>query len=98
MITDYLILCQYILFAIDETYYKNNYPNIDYLAVSIYGALIIILNRILGCYYIYIFTENYFDVFLGFIDFYIFKEIIASHNSGNKTDLMQFLQKIEKVR
>lgn len=44
-----------------------------------------------------LFTESTFDVFLNLFDFYIFREIYASHASGNKTDLMQFLQKIEKV-
>ena len=97
VITDILILCQYILFAIDENFYSCNYDNIDYFWVAVCSFLILILNRILGCLLIWTFTQSWFDTFLNFFDFYLFKEIFASHNSGNKTDLMQFLQKIEKI-
>ena len=63
--------------------------NVDYLWVSIAAGCIIVFNRILSCYYILKFTESYFDMILNIFDFYIFREIFASHESGNKTDLMQ---------
>ena len=98
VITDYLVLAQYIVFAIDElTISKFNHPNINYLFVALASALTIILNKILSSYIIWKFTQDIWDVILNVCDFYIFKEIIASHKCGNKTDLMQFLQKVEKI-
>lgn len=96
VITDYLVLVQYILFAIDE-WYGDNKENINYTATAIASFLAIVFSRILSSYYIYKFTTNKLDVLLNTFDLYIFREIIASHETGNKTDLMQFLQKIEKI-
>ena len=97
VITDYLVLTQYIFFAYDELANDENKENINYLFVAIASFLAIVLSRLLSCYYIWIFTTNKWDLFLNLFDLYIFKEIIASHETGNKTDLMQFLQVYEYV-
>ena len=85
-------VCYYCFF-----FFSVFVENVDYVWVSIAAAFIIIGNRVLGCWYIWLFTESIVDVIVNIFDFYIFKEIFASHESGNKTDLMQFLQKIEKI-
>ena len=92
VITDYLVLIQYVVLA-----FANNDKNINYVYVSIASILTIILNKILTSYYILKFTKNKWDVLLNIFDFYIFIEIYASHKNGNKTDLMKYLQKIERV-
>ena len=97
IVTDYLILIQYVFFAMDEYFHNKDYENINYVGVSIGSILIILSNKILSSYYIWQFTSNPFDILLNFFDFYLFKEILVSHESGNKTDLLQFMQKIEKL-
>ena len=82
VVTDYLVLCQYIVFAIDETNNVKKFDNIDYFWVSVSAAFTIIANKILSSYFVYRFTRSWFDVLLNVGDFYIFKEIIASHQSG----------------
>ena len=83
VITDYLVLCQYIFFAIDEqTVSDCNYENINYTAMAIASFLAILLSRLLSCHYINIFTHNKWDLFLNLFDLYIFKEILASHQTG----------------
>ena len=82
VITDYLVLCQYIFFAIDELFYDKQYENINYPVVAVFSFLAILLSRLLSCYYINIFTHNKCDLFLNMFDLYIFKEILASHQTG----------------
>ena len=95
VITDYLVLTQYLVFAFDENYESQN-NGVSYLLAAILSLLTIIMNKIFSCYYIYTFTHNYIYVLANIFDFYIFKEIYDSHKSKNKTDLLQYLQKIEK--
>ena len=105
--TDYLVLIQYITFAIIENnnafyndtdeYDLETFDHVDYLSVSIFCAITIVASKCLSGYYIYKFTKNKWDVLLNIFDLYIFREILASHRSGNKTDLLQYLQKIEKL-
>ena len=98
VITDYLVLIQYILFGLTERMDNGiSYPGVDYVFVAVLSLITIVLNKILSCYYVWLFTENIWDVVLNILDFYIFKEIYASHESGNRTDLMQYLQKIERI-
>ena len=54
VITDYLIFVQYALFALDENLYNSPKSNINYLWVSIAAFSILIANRILGCYFIWL--------------------------------------------
>ena len=65
--------------------------------MAIGSFLVIFLSKMLSSYFVYKFTHSKFDVLLNMFDVYFFKEIIASHESGNKTDVMQYLQKIEKI-
>ena len=98
VITDYLVLIQYVFYAYDEYFGENsNHPNINYLFASILSFLTIFLNKVFSSYYIWIFTHNIWDIMLNMFDFYIFKQVCASHETGNKTDLLAYLQKLEKV-
>ena len=93
VMTDYLVLIQYIF----HYYYKHSDDNVNYLFVSLFSFLTIFLNKLLSSYYVWQFTQNIFDVIFNVFDFYIFKEVLASHESGNKTDLLMYLQKIERI-
>ena len=81
----------------DELNDIEDYPNVNYFYVSVFSILTIVVNKIFSCWYVWNFTHNTCDIILNVFDFYIFKEIYASHLIGNKTDLMQFLQKIERI-
>ena len=83
VLTDYLVLCQYVMYAIEECNGKN-YENIDYVVVSISSFLIIVLSKIISCWYVYKFTENGWKTLLNFLDGYIYVEIFQSHKTGNK--------------
>lgn len=91
VVTDYLILCQFILLALDEIS-GTEYDHINYVYVSLLSIFTIMINKTISSYHIYKFSKSIWDVILNIFDCYIFKEIVASHESGNKTDLMQFLQ------
>ena len=94
VITDYLVLIQYIFYYYYQ--YGSN-DNVDYFFVSLFCFLTIFLNKVLSSYYIWQFTQNAFDVILNIGDFYILKEVLASHETGNQTDLLMYLQKIERI-
>ena len=94
VITDYLIIAQYYIYSLNYNHYNNN---VDYRLVTLASILTIVLNKIMSGYYIWKFTNSKINTLLNIFDFYIFKEVYASHYSGNQTDLFKFLQKIERV-
>ena len=71
VLTDYLILCQYIVYAINQHNNNNNSDvncaNIDYLWVSIASFSVILFSKILFCWYVWKVTENKFDIFFKYI-------------------------------
>ena len=77
--TSYVVLRQHFFYS-----YDNHYPHVNYLFLSIGLLLTLILDKALNSDYVCLLRKNSFDMMLNIFDFCIFKQLLASHKSGDK--------------
>ena len=98
VVTDYLIFLEYLVKAqLEYRYGTDTFENVDYIGACIMFLLILIVHKAVSSIYYYRYTNNILFVILHIFDFSIFVEMAESHKHETETDLLLFLQKMERL-